>query len=58
MSFDENLFEKELRKSIQNLENKDLPQLKSWCDAKFGDLYPHLIDKTFEEILTEKSKIF
>ena len=46
VSFDQQLFEKELRKSISQLVRDELEELKKWCYEKFGH-YLHIIKKCF-----------
>ena len=46
VSFDQQLFEKELKKSIKQLISEELDELKSWCYQKFAQ-YLHIIQKCF-----------
>jgi hypothetical protein len=39
VSFDQRLFEKELKKAIKSLIPQEIVQLKEWCYMKFGHLY-------------------
>lgn len=50
VSFDKNLFEKELVKAIQKLLDKELKVLKKWCYKKFGSLYLSVLDRHFQNI--------
>ncbi|HZY78043.1 MAG TPA: hypothetical protein VFE50_00875 [Cyclobacteriaceae bacterium] len=42
VSFDANLFEKELLKAIKSLVADEVVELRSWCYATFGD-QPHVL---------------
>jgi hypothetical protein len=46
VSFDETLFEKELRKSLTDLIKEEVLELKRWCIENFAH-YHHVIQKTF-----------
>lgn len=48
ISFDKNLFRKELRKSITWLKPHERIILKVWCLAQFGHLYKDIILDVFE----------
>ncbi len=47
VSFDLSLFEKELNKAFQWLNNIDLEKLKLWCYTNFSKLYTPILDKFF-----------
>ena len=47
VSFDLLLFEKELKKAFQWLNNTDLAHLKTWCYANFSEQYTATLDKVF-----------
>ena len=47
VSFDRHLFSKELSKSIQRLEQHDLPRLRQWCMEQFGKRYGDIIAVAF-----------
>ncbi len=47
VSFDAQLFEKELKKAIKLLVPGELSELREWCLQKFGELYGTLIDRSF-----------
>ena len=47
VSFDRHLFSKELSKSIQRLEQGDLPRLRRWCMEQFGKRYGDIIAVAF-----------
>jgi hypothetical protein len=51
VSFDAQLFEKELRKAIKMLVGEELIELRKWCLEKFGKLYNTLIDRCFRQVL-------
>jgi hypothetical protein len=46
VSFDQFLFEKELKKSIKQLIREELDELKNWCYQNFSQ-YLHIIKKCF-----------
>lgn len=48
VSFDAQLFEKELKKAIKLLIPKEINELKKWCDDMFGKLYSPLINRCFQ----------
>ena len=47
VSFDAQLFEKELKKAIKLLIPGEINELKQWCHDKFGKLYSTLINRCF-----------
>lgn len=49
VSFDKNLFDKELAKAIR-LVGRELEALKKWCYDKFGHLYQSILNKHFKLI--------
>jgi hypothetical protein len=51
VSFDAQLFEKELKKAIKMLVHEELIELKNWCHEKFGKLYNSLINRCFQQAL-------
>jgi hypothetical protein len=51
VSFDAQLFEKELRKAIRVLVGEELVELRNWCLEKFGKLYHTLINRCFRQVL-------
>jgi hypothetical protein len=48
VSFDAQLFEKELKKAIKLLVPGEIQVLKKWCYEKFGKLYNTLLDRCFK----------
>ena len=48
VSFDRQLFKKELRKSIKRLKGEELRQLRDWCIHQFQDRYGDLIQQSFQ----------
>lgn len=50
VSFDRNLFRKELLKAIKWLKPKESLMLKAWCLATFGHVYKDVILEVFESI--------
>jgi len=47
MSFDENLFMKELRKLIIRSKNEETEELKDWCFNNYGNEYGDKIINAF-----------
>ncbi len=47
VSFDAQLFEKELKKAIKLLIPSEITELKQWCYEKFGKLYSTLLNRCF-----------
>ncbi len=47
VSFDKNLFEKELRKALASLIDEDINELRRWCYAQFYDTYPRVLERCF-----------
>jgi hypothetical protein len=47
VSFDAQLFEKELKKAIKLLVPGEINELKQWCLEQFGKLYSTLINRCF-----------
>jgi len=47
ISFDENLFIKELKKFIEWTKNEDLDELKDWCFLKYGNVYGRIMINVF-----------
>lgn len=47
VSFDKQLFEKELRKAIALL-NGQIEELRKWCYQQFGDQYLKILDHNFK----------
>lgn len=45
--FNAQLFEKELKKAIAQLQKTELLKFKKWCIQKFGELYLDIIKKAF-----------
>lgn len=46
VSFDKNLFQKELKKARKWINNQsELMSFKNWCLLEFGHLYPVIIKK-------------
>lgn len=48
VSFDAQLFEKELKKAIKLLIPSEINELKKWCYEKFGKLYSSLLNRCFK----------
>lgn len=48
VSFDRNLFHKELVKALQWIKKSDeLQSFKEWCMIEFGHMYPSILNKVF-----------
>ena len=47
VSFNEYLFEKELRKSLQTLLREDVLELKKWCYENFSESYLQILNQHF-----------
>lgn len=47
VSFDKELFEKELKKGISYLVPEEVIELKSWCYSRFGSMYKSVLNKIF-----------
>ncbi len=47
VSFDKNLFEKELLKGIKSLIPSEVKELRKWCYAKFGNMYQKILNRIF-----------
>ncbi|MGB3467007.1 MAG: hypothetical protein WBA74_17130 [Cyclobacteriaceae bacterium] len=52
VSFNEFLFEKELKKAIKSLVSEEVVKLKNWCYEKFGDTYSVTLNKHFQLFIT------
>lgn len=50
VSFDAKLFEKELKKGIQQLLPEEVKQLKAWCYEQFGKLYRRILKRCFATV--------
>ncbi|WMJ72763.1 hypothetical protein RCC89_06235 [Cytophagaceae bacterium ABcell3] len=50
VSFDQHLFEKELRKSTRDLLKEELIELKKWCYENFGQQFHHVLKKCFRNM--------
>lgn len=48
VSFDLELFEKELGKAAKWLMDDELAELRQWCNDTFSDKYKPIIDRCFE----------
>lgn len=48
VSFDSQLFQKELNKAIKWItDTEEIKKLREWCILEFGHKYPTIIKKTF-----------
>jgi len=50
VSFDHHLFEKELTKSLQWINQTDAESLREWCLEMYGNKYSHIIQQAFDSI--------
>jgi hypothetical protein len=48
VSFDQKLFEKELKKAVDSLILKEIKELKAWCYQTFGHVYKRIMDRIFK----------
>jgi hypothetical protein len=53
VSFDSNLFEKELKKALKTLVTNDVDRLREWCYQQFSDSYKPVLDSCFTKAKTE-----
>lgn len=51
VSFDKELFKKELRKSIKWLKKEEIIALQIWCALNFGTAYNDVISEVFKSYL-------
>jgi hypothetical protein len=51
VSFDHSLFQKELHKSIQWINQSDIENLRQWCLETHGSQHGLIIQQAFETIL-------
>lgn len=48
VSFDRNLFHKELTKAVKWInESDELQSFREWCMIEFGHVYPSILKKVF-----------
>ena len=47
VSFDQNLFEKELLKHLGELILEEVQELKNWCYEQFGQTYTPILQRCF-----------
>lgn len=47
VSFNRELFEKEIRKSMRMLSHNELEELRAWAFAKYGNRYSDVLRRTF-----------
>jgi hypothetical protein len=50
VSFDSNLFEKELVKALKVLIQSELKDFKDWCYDQFGGIYDPILNKHLAHI--------
>ena len=49
VSFDKNLFSKELRKALNWIKTEEKKMLQIWCIATFGNFYYDIISEVFKK---------
>jgi hypothetical protein len=49
VSFDQILFEKELRKAFRMLVPAELLELKTWCYQQFAKVYQRILNRVFAQ---------
>ena len=49
VSFNKDLFKKELRKSVQWLKRDEVILLEAWCIINFGSIYYDVITEVFNK---------
>jgi hypothetical protein len=50
VSFDRNLFHKELTKAVKWInESDELNSFREWCMIEFGHVYPSILNKVFSK---------
>lgn len=55
VSFDKELFEKELKKAVRNLLlNDEVMALRKWCLRKFSNSYKQIIEKVYSEFNSQQ----
>ena len=47
VSFNRQLFEKELRKALASLVPNEVSKLKEWCYKKFGEVHQAILNSCF-----------
>jgi hypothetical protein len=52
VSFDSQLFNKELYKAFYQLEKEEVVELYVWCVKSFGDVYPEIIQKVYANLIS------
>lgn len=50
VSFDKNLFKKELVKALKWLKKEEALALQAWCIATFGSQYANLITEVYQTV--------
>jgi len=51
VSFDRNLFKKELSKAIKWIKSDERKMLMLWCLATFGNKYSDIIGQAFKQVV-------
>ena len=51
VSFDKDLFKRELRKSLKWLKRDEVLALQAWCAINFGVIYSDVISEVFKSYL-------
>lgn len=50
VSFDETIFEKELKKALKIISEEDTYQFQSWCYDQFGEMHELILDEHFSTV--------
>lgn len=50
VSFSRKLFRKELNKCIGWMTPQELGELKVWCQTRFSNQYPKILEEAFEQV--------
>ena len=50
VSFNKDLFEKELSKALKALVPQDVEKLREWCYQKFQHLYGEILNRYFAQL--------
>lgn len=50
VSFERELFEKELKKGLKQLSFSEIRELRKWCYERFGSVYRGILNRTFRRV--------
>ncbi|QHL88962.1 hypothetical protein GU926_16610 [Nibribacter ruber] len=51
VSFDQKLFEKELRKGLRMLVRNELESLREWCYKRYNNKYDSILNRVFGNVM-------